>query len=53
MKRGSRRIGVVLVTILTLTVLFGAGCASGPFEDPRNIGAAGPMGLTGPQGPQG
>jgi len=43
----------MLVAMLTLTVLFGAGCASGPFEDPRNIGPVGPMGMTGPQGPQG
>jgi peptidoglycan-associated lipoprotein len=39
--------------MLALTVLFGAGCASGPFEDPRNFGPAGPIGMTGPQGPQG
>ena len=53
MMRGSTRMGVMLVAMLTLTVLFGAGCASGPFEDPRNIGPAGPMGMTGPQGLQG
>ena len=53
MMRGSTKIGVMLVAMLTLTVLFGAGCASGPFEDPRNIGPVGPMGMTGPQGPQG
>lgn len=53
MKRESRNIGVVLGAILALTVLFGAGCASGPFEDPRNMGPAGPVGMTGPQGPQG
>jgi peptidoglycan-associated lipoprotein len=53
MKQGSRSTGVMLGATLALTVLFGAGCASGPFEDPRNIGAAGPMGMTGPQGPQG
>ena len=53
MMRGSTRMGVMLVAMLTLTVLFGAGCASGPFEDPRNTGPAGPMGMTGPQGPQG
>lgn len=53
MKRGSTRVGVMLVGLLTLTVLFGAGCASGPFEDPRNFGPAGPVGMTGPQGPQG
>ncbi len=43
----------MLGAVLTLTVLFGAGCASGPFEDPRNFGPAGPIGMTGPQGPQG
>ena len=35
MKRGSTRLGATLAVMLTLTVLFGAGCASGPFEDPR------------------
>ena len=53
MKRGSTRIGVMLAAMLTLTVLFGAGCASGLYEDPRNVGPAGPIGMTGPQGPQG
>ena len=53
MKQKPTRIGVMLSAILALTVLFGAGCASGPYEDPRNFGPAGPIGLTGPQGPQG
>ena len=44
---------MMLGAVLTLTVLFGSGCASGPFEDPRNFGPAGPIGMTGPQGPQG
>ena len=38
MVQKSRGIGVMLGAILALTVLFGAGCASGPFEDPRNMG---------------
>ena len=33
MKRGSARTGVVLVAMLALTVLFGAGCATGPFGE--------------------
>ncbi len=53
MKQQSRSVGVMLGAILALTMLFGAGCASGPFEDPRNMGPAGPVGMTGPQGPQG
>ena len=53
MMRGSTRVGVMLVALLTLTVLFGAGCASGPYEDPRNFGPAGPVGMTGPQGVSG
>jgi outer membrane protein OmpA-like peptidoglycan-associated protein len=53
MKRGSSaRTGVVLVAMLVLTVLFGAGC-TGPLEDPHIYGPAGPIGMTGPQGPQG
>jgi hypothetical protein len=50
MKRGSARAGVVLVAMLALTVLVGAGCASGPFEDPHNYGPVGPIGMAGPQG---
>src|SRR5713101_5450102 len=53
MMRGSTRMGVMLVAMLTLTVLFGAGCASGPYEDPRNFGPAGPVGMTGPGGHRG
>lgn len=53
MKRGSARAGVVLVAMLALTALVGAGCASGPFEDPHNYGPVGPIGMAGPQGQQG
>jgi len=53
MKHESRSVGVMVSAIVALTVFFGAGCASGPYEDPRNFGPAGPIGLTGPQGPQG
>jgi outer membrane protein OmpA-like peptidoglycan-associated protein len=53
MKRAFRSVGMMVSAILALTVLFGVGCASGPYEDPRNFGPAGPIGLTGPQGPQG
>ena len=42
-----------MAAMLALTVLFGAGCATGPFEDPHNYGPVGPIGMTGPQGPQG
>jgi peptidoglycan-associated lipoprotein len=53
MKRGYARTGVIVGAMLALTVLFGAGCATGPFEDPHNYGPVGPIGMTGPQGPQG
>ena len=53
MKYGFRKRVTMIGAVVTLTVLFGAGCASGPFEDPRNFGPAGPIGMTGPQGPQG
>jgi len=53
MKRGFARTGVIVGAMLALTVLFGAGCATGPFEDPHNYGPVGPIGMTGPQGPQG
>jgi peptidoglycan-associated lipoprotein len=53
MKRESRNVAVMAGAIVALTVLFGVGCASGPYEDPRNFGPAGPIGMTGPQGPQG
>jgi outer membrane protein OmpA-like peptidoglycan-associated protein len=43
----------MLIATLALTVLVGAGCASGGFEDPHNYGPVGPIGMTGPQGPQG
>jgi outer membrane protein OmpA-like peptidoglycan-associated protein len=53
MKQGFKGMAVMLGAMLALTVIFGAGCASGVYEDPRNIGPAGPVGMTGPQGPQG
>jgi peptidoglycan-associated lipoprotein len=53
MKRGFARTGVIVGAMLALTVLFGAGCATGPLEDPQNYGPVGPIGMTGPQGPQG
>jgi len=53
MKRGSARTGAMLIATLALTVLVGAGCATGVFEDPHNYGPVGPIGMTGPQGPQG
>jgi peptidoglycan-associated lipoprotein len=53
MKRGATKTGLVLGAMLVLTVLLGAGCATGPFEDPHNIGPVGPMGMAGPQGQQG
>ena len=53
MNRGSARTHVMLMATLALTVLVGAGCASGGFEDPHNYGPVGPIGMTGPQGPQG
>ena len=53
MNRGSARTHVTLMATLALTVLVGAGCASGGFEDPHNYGPVGPIGMTGPQGPQG
>jgi peptidoglycan-associated lipoprotein len=53
MKRGTARTGAMLVATVALTVLVGAGCATGPLEDPHNYGPVGPIGMTGPQGPQG
>jgi len=53
MNRGSARTHVMLIATLALTVVVGAGCASGGFEDPHNYGPVGPIGMTGPQGPQG
>ncbi len=53
MNRGAGRTHVMLMATLALTVLVGAGCASGGFEDPHNYGPVGPIGMAGPQGPQG
>ncbi len=53
MNQGSARTHVMLMAALALTVLVGAGCASGGFEDPHDYGPVGPIGMTGPQGPQG